>query len=175
MLDNRGEEKHAFIVLDFGKELHGGIRLLTAFSERSGDVHVRLTFGESVSEALSEIGEKGACNDHSPRDFDAVLPLYSDLTFGQTGFRFVKIELTDGDGLLDLKAAVADFVYTDAEYRGSFRCSDPLINKIYDTAVYTCHLNMQNGAIWDGRQARQACLDRRFPPGDAHRKNRFRQ
>ncbi len=163
VLDNRGGEKHAFIVLDFGKELHGGIRLLTACSERSGDVHVRLTFGESVSEALSDIGEKGACNDHSPRDFDAILPLYSDLTFGQTGFRFVKIELTDGDGLLNLKAAVADFVYTDAEYKGSFRCSDPLINKIYDTAVYTCHLNMQNGAIWDGVKR-----DRLVWIGDSH-------
>lgn len=163
VLDNRDEDKHAFAVLDFGKEIHGGIRLLTAASERQGDVHVRLTFGESVGEVLSNIGEKGACNDHSTRDFEVTLPIYSDLTFGQTGFRFVKIELLDGDGLLNLKAAVADFVYTDVEYKGSFRCSDDLINRIYDTAAYTCHLNLQNGAVWDGIKR-----DRLVWIGDSH-------
>lgn len=31
----------------------------------------------------------------------------------------------------------------DAEYKGSFRYNDDLLNRIWDTGAYTVHLNMQ--------------------------------
>ena len=49
-----GTEK-AGILLDFGCELHGGLRLLNAMTD-GGPARVRLRFGESVYEAMSEIG-----------------------------------------------------------------------------------------------------------------------
>ena len=147
-LSNDGGE-NAFLVLDFGREIHGGIRLLNFVSEKTAYPRVRLTFGESLSEAMSAVGQKGACNDHSVRDFEIPLPSYSDQEWGQTGFRFVKIELCEQDAGISLKSALAVFIYRDLEYKGSFRCSDEKINKIYDTAAYTCHLNLQY-MVWDG-------------------------
>ncbi len=147
-LSNDGGE-NAFLVLDFGREIHGGIRLLNFVSEKTAYPRVRLTFGESLSEAMSAVGQKGACNDHSVRDFEIPLPSYSDQEWGQTGFRFVKIELCEQYAGISLKSALAVFIYRDLEYKGSFRCSDEKINKIYDTAAYTCHLNLQH-MVWDG-------------------------
>ena len=147
-LSNDGGE-NAFLVLDFGREIHGGIRLLNFVSEKTAYPRVRLTFGESLSEAMSAVGQKGACNDYSVRDFEIPLPSYSDQEWGQTGFRFVKIELCEQDAGISLKSALAVFIYRDLEYKGSFRCSDEKINKIYDTAAYTCHLNLQH-MVWDG-------------------------
>ena len=78
------ECKNGFLILDFGTELSGGVRILTYKVVSNGKV--RLRFGESVSETCAEIGEKNATNDHSLRDFCVELKNFSDMTFGQTGF-----------------------------------------------------------------------------------------
>lgn len=148
-LSNDGDGQNAFVVLDFGKELHGGIRLLNFVSEITAYPKVRLTFGESLCEAMSLIGQKGACNDHAVRDFEIPVPSYSDQEWGQTGFRFVKIELTEPKAKIAIKAAPAVFIYRELEYKGSFCCDDEDVNRIFDTAAYTCHLNLQN-MVWDG-------------------------
>lgn len=67
----------------------------------------------------------------------------------ETGFRFIYLELTGEDVSVSLKAVQAVFIFQDLEYRGSFECSDPLVNKIWQTAAYTAHLNMQE-YLWDG-------------------------
>ena len=75
----------AYVILDFGEELSGGARIFNF----GGHVHsVRLRFGESVSETCAELGRGFgfATNDHSLRDFTVTLQMYSDMTFGQTGF-----------------------------------------------------------------------------------------
>ena len=82
----------SYVVLDFGKEISGGARILNVFSTGESN-RVRLRFGESVSETMAELGYKNATNDHSPRDFEVILPSYSDGTFGSTGFRFLRIDL----------------------------------------------------------------------------------
>ena len=80
------------MILDFGRELSGGVRILT-FSVK-GNQRIRLRFGESVSEACSPLGKtRGfgkSTNDHSLRDFEVDLQNYSDMTFGQTGY-FVSV------------------------------------------------------------------------------------
>ena len=91
--------KDSWILLDFGKELCGSLRVITRIADR--DTDIRITFGESVSEACSSLGVKNATNDHSPRDFSARIPFMSDLTFGLSGFRFARIEL-----LTDTRAAI---------------------------------------------------------------------
>ncbi len=149
VLSNKGTSEKAAVLLDFGIELHGGIRILNAYGADGKYVQVRLSFGESAMEAVSRLGDKNATNDHATRDMTVSLPELSDLEFGQTGFRFVLLQLLTPEVELQLKAVAAVFVYRELEYLGSFACSDGLLNKIYDTAAYTCHLNMQN-MLWDG-------------------------
>ena len=148
LLSNDGGER-AYVVLDFGIELHGGIRILNFTSAKTAYPRVRLTFGESLSEAMSTLGHKGACNDHALRDFEISLPSYSDQEWGQTGFRFLKIELLDDNAEIAIKTAPAVFIYRELEYKGSLCCDDGELNRIFDTAAYTCHLNLQN-MVWDG-------------------------
>ena len=160
-LENKGEE-NASVLLDFGFEICGGVRILAANSRASAPVRVRITFGESVSEAISTVGSKFACNDHAMRDFEAYIPKLSDQELGQTGFRYVRIELLDRGSVLNLKAVLGVLTYRELEYAGSFECSDELLNRIYDTAAYTVHLNMQN-MLWDGIKR-----DRLVWVGDTH-------
>lgn len=137
-----------FVLLDFGREISGGVRILCHKAGRGSTV-VRIRFGESYGEANAELAYKGACNDHSPRDFSATIVNDSDLTFGQTGFRFVRIDFPEGERVA-IKSVYAVFTHYGGASIGDFVCSDELINKIYDTARYTVMLNMQNGVIWDG-------------------------
>ena len=140
-------EGPAFIVLDFGRELSGGIRLLTHRAE--GRRRIRLRFGESLSEACAELGEKNATNDHSLRDMTVELPDYSDMTFGETGFRFVRIDVREGDSVA-FKSVIAAIEEDERIQVGHFECDDPLVNKIWDTAAYTLRLCLRNGFFWDG-------------------------
>ena len=136
----------AGILLDFGTEFHGGVCISVRKKEGEGRLH--LSFGESVAEALSHIGEKGACNDHSARDFEVQVENYSTNEYGATGYRFLYIELLS-EGFITVKGIQGIAVYRDYKYKGSFECDDEMLNKIYNTAAYTCHLCMQN-ELWDG-------------------------
>lgn len=147
-LDNTAGGQNAALLLDFGVEFHGSLRLMSSWLE-GRTAQVRLCFGESASEALSTIGVHNATNDHSPRDFIAPVCMLSDNEYAQTGYRFVYIELLTPGVVLQLKAALGVLIYRDIPYLGSFACSDERLNRIYETAVYTCHMNMQT-MLWDG-------------------------
>ena len=149
MLKNEKGQKRASVILDFGREINGGIRLLASKVGGNPYAKLKLTFGESLTEAESNVGFKGATNDHTARQFTVPVMDFSDQTFGETGFRFVKIELLTPDSFVNLKLALGVFVYRDYEYKGSFECDDEVLNKIYDTSCYTVHLCCQN-MLWDG-------------------------
>jgi len=137
------------ILLDFGKELNGGIVLVTDQRTTKG-VKVRIRFGESASEAMSVLGgKKNATNDHSLRDFEIVLPWLGKIEIGETGFRFVRIDLIASGTEVSFKEISAKSVYMNAPYIGTFNCSDEKLNKIWKTGAYTVKLNMQN-YLWDG-------------------------
>ncbi len=138
----------ACFILDFGKEISGGVRILTYNADF--DKSVRLRFGESVGETCSEIGEKNATNDHSLRDFCVELQSFSDMTFGNTGFRFLRVDTLGGNARILIKSIVA---VSDADERaeiGSFECDNERINEIWNTAAYTLRLCLHNGYFWDG-------------------------
>ena len=142
------EEEKAGILLDFGTELHGGISL-SLFRIRTGEeATFRVCFGESAGEALSHIGEKNATNDHSMRDFEFTTKSWTMSEYGATGFRFVYLELLT-PGKVQIKTIQAMMLYHPYEYIGSFESDDALLNRIYDTSAYTCHLCLQN-ELWDG-------------------------
>ena len=111
---------------------------------------------------MSEAGKLGATNDHAMRDFVVALPWLGRLEIGNSGFRFVSIELADPDAKLEIKEVSAIFTYRDIPYLGSFKCDDEKLNKIWMTGAYTVHLNMQN-YLWDGIKR-----DRLVWVGDLH-------
>ncbi|MBQ8284414.1 MAG: family 78 glycoside hydrolase catalytic domain [Clostridia bacterium] len=138
----------SYVILDFGKEVVGGVRILTYKAEESG--RVRLRFGESVSETCAELGEKNATNDHALRDFCTELKFYSDIKFGQSGFRFLRVDTLEDCANVQIKSVVVASEVDERPAIGSFECNDMLVNQIWDTAAYTIRLCMQNGYFWDG-------------------------
>lgn len=157
------DDKHPAILLDFGKELQGGLQIVTGASAIHNPVTIRVRLGESVSEAMCEIGGvNGATNDHAMRDFVIQLPWLGVIEVGNSGFRFVRIDLLDDFAELQLKEIRAISTFRDIPYRGSFRCSDERLNKIWQTGAYTVHLNMQE-YLWDGIKR-----DRLVWVGDLH-------
>lgn len=144
--------KKASILLDYGIEIHGGIQILVrkVMKSDTSNAKVHIRFGESVSEAMSTLGgADNATNDHALRDIYTELSSFSMNPIGETGFRFVRIDLEDEEVVLTLKSVSAVLIYQDFEYKGSFRCSDPMLNRIWDVGAYTVHLNTQK-YIWDG-------------------------
>jgi len=142
-LENNGLP--AGVLLDFGREIHGGV--LLGFEGPIGH-KVRLRFGESVAEAMSEIGERGATNDHAVRDQVLEIPHMGDLEYGNTGFRFLRIDLiTPGRTTLEFAQAVS--LMRPMKRHGAFVCSDERLNRIWETSVRTVH-NCCQRYVWDG-------------------------
>lgn len=149
----------ASLVLDYGRELHGGLKLVVGGAREASQM-MRVRFGESVSEVMAEPdggkNRKGfATNDHATRDFTLLIPRYGQIELGSTGFRFVRIDLLpsasagEKGSYVQLCEASAIFRYRDLPYMGSFRSSDPRLDSIWLTGAYTVHLNMQE-YLWDG-------------------------
>ena len=138
----------SFIILDFGKEMNGGIRMITNFV-RQDSCRIRIRFGESLGEVNADIKEKNASNVHGPRDFETLICTFADVTIGQTGFRFVRIDLLEEkyiyfknifcvNNILSKKA-----IYT---YQGA----DERIAEIFAVAKRTVDLCASEGYVWDG-------------------------
>lgn len=152
------------VLLDFGKELCGGIELAAPIRGSQKAMKVRVCLGESVSEALSDVNAEGATatNEHSLRDFTVDMPWLGTLEVGNSGFRFALVELLEPEAELPLRAVRGVLRYRDLPYLGSFVCDDKRLNDIWTTGAYTVHLNMQN-YLWDGVKR-----DRLVWVGDLH-------
>ncbi len=138
--------KGGYIVLDFKRELAGGVRLLVRDAENGARIRLRL--GESAAECCAEPGEKNCGNAHAYRDLTVpALPL-SDSSFFDSGFRFLRLDASGGG--LTLKSATAEAWEPEIDVTGSFSCSDPLLNEIYETAARTVQLCVRRGVLWDG-------------------------
>lgn len=138
-------EKGGHVILDFGQEMCGGVRILSASRQST---RVRIRFGESLSECCSELGgRRNATNDHGLRDLTAQLPKLSDMTLGATGFRFVRLDLEEA---AQLKAVVAvnHIFKRPAIYR--YGGQDMRIRQIYGAAKRTVDLCAAGDFVWDG-------------------------
>ncbi|HEY4108830.1 sodium:solute symporter family transporter [Puia sp.] len=117
------------LLVDFGKESFGYIRL----HGLKGKGKLSLYYGESKEEALST----DSCEVLDHLDIDQ--PQTTDSTLeGSRALRYVNIQFT---GDIHLDSASLLFEYAPLTNKGSFRCSDPQINRIWDVAAYTFHLN----------------------------------
>ncbi len=148
-LDNRGSDEKAAVLVDFGREIHGTVTVSVWAHNCPGYADVTVRLGESVTEAMTPVGIHNSGNDHATREIHLITGPWASNETNESGFRFAYVELNTPDAFLQLRCVTATLVYRDIEYRGSFHCSDPLLEKIYDTAAYTVHLNMQR-YLWDG-------------------------
>jgi alpha-L-rhamnosidase len=164
---NKGNDTTG-LVLDFGREIHGGLQITTSTSNRVTR-KLRIRLGESVSETMSDVigdgtsgTEGGATNHHAMRDFYVTVPGYGTLEVGNSGFRFARIDLAEPESSLAIKEIRAIATFRDIPYLGSFKSNDERLNEIWMTGAYTVHVNMQD-YLWDGIKR-----DRMVWIGDMH-------
>lgn len=150
VLENHPFKPHAAILVDFGIEFPGSMRLMVwNVRGKHGRADILIRFGESVSEAMTPLFKNNTTNDHAIRDRVMNVGFLSSNETNESGYRFAYIELLEPRGLVEFKAIQGVFTYLDLDYKGSFECSDEKINKIWNTAAYTAHVNMQE-YLWDG-------------------------
>lgn len=137
-------DEPAAILLDFGRELNGGVRLDVPTTSTGRPARIRVRFGESASEAMQTPN-----NDHTIHDFDTLAAWMGRTEIGSTGFRFVRIDLLDPETALHLRLVEAVSLMHPLPYQGTFACSDERLNRIWEVGAYTVHLCMQDH-VWDG-------------------------
>lgn len=138
----------SYIILDFGKEMNGGIRVITNYIPY-GSCKVRVRFGESLGEVNSNIKEKNATNDHGPRDFEALICTYADVVIGQTGFRFVRIDLLEEKHIYFKNIYCENYIFSKKPIY-TYQGSDERIAEIFKVAKRTVDLCSAEGYVWDG-------------------------
>ncbi|MFD2287678.1 Bacterial alpha-L-rhamnosidase [Pedobacter petrophilus] len=116
-------------VADFGKETFGFVKI----HGLKGKGKLGMYYGESKEEALSK--EKCETLDYLDVDLaakrDSVMPL-------SKAFRYVNFQAENG---VTADSISMLYEYAPVTERGSFKSSDQELNKIYDVAKYTFHLN----------------------------------
>lgn len=136
-LPNADAAATSSLLIDFGREVTGRLLL------ESGSAHtvqVVASYGESEGEALSGQNYLGK--------FPLVVRPGASVRGPKSGFRYVWLRFSGDDSEKLLRAIRAEGIAYPVEYKGSFRSSDDLLNRIWDAGAYTAHLCMQEG-VWD--------------------------
>jgi alpha-L-rhamnosidase len=157
----------AGILLDFGVELQGTVRIITPeLPKTAAPLRVHVRFGESAMEAMAELKFKNAGNDHSIRDKMIELSPSGKNTFGPSGFRFVRIDNVNPDATVVLSNVYAVLRMQNVQTLGAFRCNDERLNRVWEVGAYTVKLCMQDclmdgikrdRAPWLGDMAPEVC------------------
>ena len=123
------------IVVDFGQEMAGRIRV-----QAPSGTAVSVGTGESIGEALNSPWHGYASLEGAGKT-PAATPW--------SAFRFAHLIFTKTPGSAPVRVRVMlQDKYYPVTYTGAFKCSDPMLNKIWYTGAYTAHLCMQED-IWD--------------------------
>ncbi|MBQ7372078.1 MAG: hypothetical protein IJW67_09415 [Blautia sp.] len=109
------------VLYDYGKETFAGVRLTGL---KAGE-HFRIQYGESREEALDP--------EWSVVHFDRIA---EDGTASFIPYAFRYLYISDENAQPE-----AEYEYLPLEKKGSFSCDDTLLNKIWDVAACTFHLN----------------------------------
>lgn len=116
------------ILVDFGKETFGFVK----FHNLVGTGQINIYYGESKEEALStefcETLDKFSINKSTAENY--ILP-------NSKAYRYIYVEKDDN---LKFDYISMLYEYLPLDYRGTFRCNDEEINKIWDISAYTMHL-----------------------------------
>lgn len=137
---SKSQQREKGLLIDFGRETFGYLKLLGI--QGSGIIHIY--YGESPEEAQDkthcETLDKLSIDETTVTDLatNSVAPLTDCYTLGSAkAFRHVYIET---EGTLSIDRIAMDYEYLPEHYRGSFRCDDEELNRIWDVGAYTMHL-----------------------------------
>ena len=125
------------LLIDFGREVSG--RLLVE-SDCDCKARILLTYGESEGEALSGAQYLGTNL--------LAIPPHGTARGPKSGFRYAWLRFVGGAPRTAFHSIRLEGIAYPVHYVGSFESSDPLLNRIWETAAYTAHLCMQDG-VWD--------------------------
>ena len=127
-------------VYDFGKETFGFLTL----GNVTGNGKINIYYGESMEEALDKdycetldqfYVQPGSITDLSVNETYTLTPEY---TFDNSkAFRYVYVVPEPGVQIGDVSM---QYEYLPLDYRGTFKCNDEELNKIWDISAYTMHL-----------------------------------
>ena len=122
------------LVLDFGREVVGYFRAKTS----GGPARLDLAYGESLRECLqSRPWQPIDCRIAGPGRWEWTDP-------ERRAFRYLKVAISECSAPLEIDYFGLDLVGYPVVNRGDFRCSDELLNRIWDTGRYTTRLCMQD-------------------------------
>jgi alpha-L-rhamnosidase len=125
------------LLIDFGREVAGRLQVE---SDCDCETRILLSYGESEGEALS--GE-----DYLGTNLLSIPP-HGMARGPKSGFRYTWLQFVSGAPRTILRSIRLEGIAYPVHYAGSFASSDPLLNRIWETAAYTAHLCMQDG-LWD--------------------------
>lgn len=114
------EELPDGVLFDFGKETFGKL-----FLTGLGSQPVTVCYGESREEACDR--------EWSVVHFTRV-PENGSLSFPPYAFRYIFVDAKEAQ-------ARAEYEYLPLEYRGAFTCNEEVVNRVWQVAAYTFHLN----------------------------------
>ena len=125
------EQRPEGLLLDFGRELNG--RIVIAADAHSAAAQV--SYGESLGELF-----------HAPflGKFEMKAPPNSEVRGPKAGFRYALVKL---DGSSSGVKILAEGIFYPVSSVGSFSSSDPMLNRIWESAAYTAHLAMQDSLL----------------------------
>lgn len=112
------------ILYDYGKETFAALQ----FENIQASKDIQLYYGESIEEALD--------TEHSII-IDTIPAASNSYYCHPRAFRYLFIQGADKEQF----QLTANYEYLPLEQKGSFTCSNDLINQIWETAEYTLHLN----------------------------------
>lgn len=108
------------VLFDFGKETFA--KTWFTFPQMGDYV---ISFGESREEALDP-NNATLCYHESVQD--------GSVAYGTQAFRYIFVNCLEAE-------VRAEYEYLPLAYRGAFSCDEELINRVWDIAAYTFHLN----------------------------------
>ncbi|MEK0316768.1 alpha-L-rhamnosidase-related protein [Cohnella sp. 56] len=127
------EAVHDHPLLDFGRETFGYLR----FHHLEGAGRVRIYYGESRAEALSP----DACYSLDRFEAGAAARQAEDGIYTLADAKAFRYAWIHADPGVRWDRVSMLYEYVPATNRGAFACSDPKLGEIYETSLYTLHLN----------------------------------
>lgn len=129
------------VILDFGREVTGCLELTFTKSH-----------GGTVDIGYSEILESGRVKPDrgDTRYTDRLILRKGRQTwcgFESRAFRYVQLDFRDCPKSVSISHVIVREVTYPVEWKGSFECADPLLNRIWQTAAETARLCMQDTYI----------------------------
>ena len=131
----------AFVVLDFGREVVGVPRV--AIADAPGGI-LDMGYAETLTKGRVDPTRGGIryADRCRLRPGEQAWEL-----FGQRAFRFLQLSFRDLEGPVKVDAVSLQLVTYPVRAAGSFRSSDPLLDRIWQVGADTCRLCMQDGFI----------------------------